>query len=39
MPESVRNNPKIKIISSAKAIAKAITAVYSDSSLSVIYED
>jgi ribose-phosphate pyrophosphokinase len=39
MPESVKNNPKIKIISSAKAIAKAITAVYSDSSLSVIYED
>ena len=39
MPESVRNNPKIKVISSAKAMAKAITAVYSDSSLSVIYED
>lgn len=39
MPENVRNNPKIKIISSAKAIAKAITAVYSDSSLSAIYED
>ncbi|MBR2870398.1 MAG: ribose-phosphate pyrophosphokinase [Clostridia bacterium] len=39
MPESVRNNPKIKIVSSAKAIAKAITAVYSDSSLSAIYED
>ncbi len=39
MPEAVRNNPKIRIVSSAKAIAKAITAVYSDSSLSVIYED
>ena len=39
MPENVKNNPKIKIISSAKAIAKAITAVYSDSSLSAIYED
>ena len=39
MPEAVTNNPKIKIISSAKAIAKAITAVYSDSSLSAIYED
>ena len=39
MPESVKNNPKIKVISSAKAIAKAITAVYSDSSLSAIYED
>ena len=33
------NNPKIKIISVAKAVAKAITAVYSDSSLSAIYED
>ena len=39
MPEAVKNNPKIKIISSAKAIANAITAVYSDSSLSAIYED
>ena len=39
MPERVKNNPKIKIISSAKAIANAITAVYSDSSLSAIYED
>ena len=39
MPEAVKNNPKIKVISSAKAIAKAITAVYSDSSLSAIYED
>lgn len=39
MPEHVKNNPKIKVISSAKAIAKAITAVYSDSSLSAIYED
>ncbi len=39
MPEAVINNPKIKIVSCAKAIAKAITAVYSDSSLSVIYED
>lgn len=39
MPEEVRNNPKIKIISSAKALAKAITAVYFDSSLSAVYED
>ena len=39
MPESVKNNSKIKILSSAKALAKAITAVYSDSSLSAIYED
>lgn len=39
MPESVRNNPKIKILSVAKHIAKAIASVYSDSSLSAIYED
>lgn len=39
MPEAVINNPKFKIISTAKTIAKAITAVYSDSSLSAIYED
>ena len=39
MPEEVRNNPKIKILSSAKALAKAITAVYFDSSLSAVYED
>lgn len=39
MPEAVKNNPKIKIVSVAKAMARAITAVYSDSSLSAIYED
>ena len=39
MPEEVKNNPKIKILSVAKLIAKAITTVYSDSSLSAIYED
>ncbi len=39
IPEEIRNNPKFKIVSVAKAIAKAITAVYSDSSLSAIYED
>lgn len=39
MTEAVRKNPKIKIVSCAKAIAKAITAVYQDSSLSAIYED
>ena len=39
MPEHVRNNPKIKIVPVAKAIAKAITAVYQDSSLSAVYED
>ena len=39
MPEAVKNNPKIKILSVAKHIAKAIASVYSDSSLSAIYED
>ncbi len=39
MPEHVKNNPKIKIVPVAKAIAKAITAVYQDSSLSAVYED
>ena len=39
MPEEVRNNPKIKVISVAKLIAMAITTVYADSSLSAIYED
>jgi len=39
VPETIKNNPKFKILSTAKAIAKAITAVYSDSSLSAIYED
>ena len=39
IPEEVKNNPKIKIMSVAKTVAKAITAVYNDSSLSAIYED
>ena len=39
MPEEVRNNPKIKVISVAKLFAKAITTVFADSSLSAIYED
>ena len=39
IPEEIRNNPKFKVVSVAKAIAKAITAIYSDSSLSAIYED
>lgn len=39
MPDCVKNNPKFKIISTAKLIARAITTVYSDSSLSAIYED
>ena len=38
LPENVKNNPKIKVLSVAKLIAKAITSIYSDSSLSAIYE-
>ncbi len=39
LPEEVRTNPKIKVISVAKLIAKAISTIYSESSLSAIYED
>lgn len=39
MPEEVRNNPKIKVMSVSKLIARAITTIYADSSLSAIYED
>ena len=39
LPENVRSNPKIKVISVAKLIAKAIATIYSESSLSAIYED
>jgi len=39
IPKEIRNNPKIKVVSVAKLIAKAIETVYSDSSLSAIYED
>ncbi|MBQ9734449.1 MAG: ribose-phosphate pyrophosphokinase [Clostridia bacterium] len=38
LPESVKSNPKIKVLSVAKLIAKAITSIYSDASLSAIYE-
>ena len=38
LPDSVKNNPKIKVVSVAKLIAKAITSIYSDESLSAIYE-
>jgi len=38
LPESVRNCSKVKVVSCAKLIAKAITSIYSDSSLSAIYE-
>ena len=39
VPEQIRNCPKIKVMSVAKYIAKAITTIYSDTSLSAIYED
>ncbi|MBE7089209.1 MAG: ribose-phosphate pyrophosphokinase [Clostridiales bacterium] len=39
MPEEIRKNPKVKVMSVAKLIAKAIYTIYSDSSLSAIYED
>ena len=39
MPEHIKNHPKIKVLSVAKLFANAITTVYSDSSLSAIYED
>ena len=39
MPDEVRNNPKIKILSVAKLVAKAINTIYADTSLSAIYED
>ncbi len=39
LPENVRNNPKIKVVSVARTIAKAITSIYSDTSLSAICED
>ena len=37
LPENVRNCPKVKVVSCAKLIAKAITSIYSDSSLSAIF--
>ncbi len=39
LPENVRNNPKIKVLSVSKLVAKAITTIFSDTSLSAIYED
>lgn len=39
MAEKVKAFPKIKILSVAKLFAAAITKIYSDSSLSEIYED
>lgn len=39
MPESVKNNPKFVILPVAKTLARAINTVFSESSLSAIYED
>ncbi len=39
VPEHIKANPKIKILSVAKLFANAITTVFSDSSLSAIYEE
>ncbi len=39
MADKVKDFPKIKILSVAKLFAAAITKIYSDSSLSEIYED
>lgn len=39
LPEHIKNCPKIKVMSVAKYVAKAITTIYSDTSLSAIYED
>ena len=39
MQELVKACPKIKVMPVARYIAKAITTIYSDSSLSAIYED
>ena len=39
MSDEIRNNPKIKTLSVAKLFAAAINTVYSDSSLSAIYDD
>ncbi len=39
IPEEIRNHPKIKVISTAKYFARAISTVFADTSLSAIYED
>lgn len=39
MPDYVKANPKIKVASVAKLVAKAINTIFSDLSLSAIYED
>ena len=39
IPEEIRKNPKFKILPTAKTIARAISVIFSDTSLSAIYED
>ena len=39
MSEEIRNHPKIKVLPTAKYIARAINTVYLDTSLSAIYQD
>ena len=39
IPEEIRNHPKFKVLPTAKTIARAISAIFSDTSLSAIYED
>ena len=39
IPAHIRENPKIKVISVAKLLARAINTIYADTSLSAIYED
>lgn len=39
IPEEIKNHPKFKILPTAKTIARAISVIFSDTSLSAIYED
>ena len=39
IPEHIKNHPKFKILPTAKTIARAISVIFSDTSLSAIYED
>jgi ribose-phosphate pyrophosphokinase len=39
LPAEVKANPKIKVLPVSKLIARAISTIYEDSSLSAIYEE
>lgn len=39
LPEHIKTNPKFKVLSVSKLLARAIKTIYDDSSLSAIYED